>query len=103
MVDPSTWFHSPSISPMCQTGEFYGFNIIGVLLTFSSMVFAVMLMPFCSLYMSICEVDISATFTEPSVLSLHQDSAPIDDSGGFTYLIGILTTSAIFVVVIMSI
>ena len=103
MVNPSTWFHSPSTSPMCQTGEFHGFNIIGVLLTFSSIVFAVMLMPFWSLYMSICKVDISATFTEPSVSSLHQDSAPIDDSGGFTYLIGILTTSAIFAVVIMSI
>ena len=60
-------------------------------------------MPFRSLYTSMREVDVSATFTEPSISSLHQDPAPIDDSGGSTYLVGILTTSAIFAVVIMSI
>ena len=48
----------------------------------------------------LCVVDTSAIFTKPSFLSFHYDSAPVDELGDFW---GMLRTSAIFAVVIMSI
>ena len=73
----------PSASRMrrifVSTGELGGFGIIEILLTSYIVVFVL----FRTLCMSVCVVDASMTFTEPSFSSLHHDSAPIDDSEDF--------------------
>ena len=65
--------------------------------------FAVLLMPFRLLCMPLHVVDASTTFPKPSVLSLHQDSAPIGKLEVFGSFESMLMTFAILAVVFVSI
>ena len=102
-VDPSTRFPKPFASCMCLVtapiGKVCTFCLFEGKLIFSCLL-AVILMLFRSLYRSMRVVNASAMVPKPSVLPLHQDSALIGELGGFRV---VLTSSAVFAVVITSI
>ena len=100
------WFPEPFPLPRCHIfgpiGEFGIFGFFEDFLT-ALCVFAVILAPFRSFCMSVHVVDASATFPKPSVSSLHQDSAPIGELGGFSLFGVVLMTFAVLAVIFASI